>query len=200
MNCPSCSSPLLFGATICPCGYSHQPDAADEALTIELSYWESLRAYWRIYWPTQLMGLLFLFALASFSPLGMESLLQVVLMIPFGAIALYLFVPRVFSRPYRGFSLVVIDSVAGAAAPKLTARWRLNVCFFLWWRQFLAGMFASVLAGPLNMLLNIMNLRLERWIANLAGILVIGPILFKMLIGNEFGELDRKSTRLNSSH
>jgi hypothetical protein len=135
-----------------------------------------------------------MFALASFSPAG-TGLLQVVLMIPFAGIALYLFVPRIFSRPYRGFSLVVIDSIAGTAAPKLTARWRLNVCFFLWWRQFLAGLFASVLAGPLNILLSIMGLHLERWVADLAGILVIGPILLKMLIGNEFGEFRIEARR-----
>lgn len=195
MNCPLCSSPLLFGATSCPCGYSHQSSATDDALAIELSYWESLRAYWRIYWPTQLLGLIFLFALAMFSPVGAESPLQIVLMIPFAGIALYLFVPRTFSRPYRGFSLVVVDSITGITGQKLTMRWRLNVCFFLWWRQFVAGLFASLLAGPLNIVLSIMGWHVERWVADLGGILIIGPILLKMLIGNEFGEFRIEARR-----
>jgi hypothetical protein len=28
-----------------------------DLLPIEISYWEGLRAYWRAYWPTQLVGL-----------------------------------------------------------------------------------------------------------------------------------------------
>ena len=58
---------------------------------------------------------------------------------------------------------------------------------FLWWRQILAGMFAALLAMPLNALLSIMGLQFANQIAVLAGILVIGPILLKMLIGHEFG-------------
>jgi len=194
VNCPSCSSPLLFNATTCPCGYN-QSGSSDEALSIELSYWESLRAYWRIYWPTQALGLALLFALGMFLPVGPHEILQIVVMIPFAGVSLYLFFPRVLSRRYRGFSLVVVDSTNGAEAQRLTARWRLNVSYFLWWRQFLAGAFASVLAGPLNMLLGIMGLQLERWVADLGGVLVIGPILLKMLIGNEFGEFRIEARR-----
>jgi hypothetical protein len=39
---------------------------------------------------------------------------------------------------------------------------------------------------PLNALLSLMGLQLARWVAILAGVLVIGPILLKMLIGHEF--------------
>jgi hypothetical protein len=47
-------------------------------------------------------------------------------------------------------------------------------------------MLASVLAMPLNMALGIMGLRVSQWIAVFAGVLVVGPILMKMLIGNQF--------------
>lgn len=58
MNCPSCSAPLLFGSTACGCGYRLGSDGARE-LPIELSYWEALRVFWRVYWPQQaLVGLI----------------------------------------------------------------------------------------------------------------------------------------------
>jgi hypothetical protein len=118
MNCPLCSSPLFFGATTCPCGYN-QATSPDDPLPIELSYWESLRAYWRTYWPTQVVGLLFAFGFGMIAPavaLGeMGRVIVTVMQIPLGAVALFLFAPRICSRPYRGFSLVKVDDWRGDA-------------------------------------------------------------------------------------
>jgi hypothetical protein len=189
MNCPLCASPLLFGATSCHCGYNESSSPGD-ALPIELSYWEGLRAYWRAYWPTQAVGLILIFGLAMISPVpalsGMGALLPIALQVALSAVALFLFVPRICFRPYRGFSLVVVEVMTGATTQRLRGRPRVQVSLFLWWRQILAGMFASVLAMPLNALLSLMGLQLARWVAILAGVLVIGPILLKMLIGHEF--------------
>jgi len=157
MNCPLCSSPLLFGATSCPCGYN-KASSPDDTLPIDLSYWEGLRAYWRVYWPTQVVGLIFMFGIAMVSspaaPRGMGGVLLILLQIALSVVALYLFVPRICSRPYRGFSLVVVEIATGASTQKLRGRPRARVAIFLWWRQILAGMAASLLTVPLNALID----------------------------------------------
>lgn len=203
MNCPLCSSPLLFGATSCPCGYNLASSPGD-LLSIELSYWESLRAYWRIYWPTQAVGLIFVLGFAVIVQAGALSgtggLPSLLLQIAISAVALFLFVPRICFRPYRGFSLVAVEIATGAATEKLRGRARLEVTVFLWWRQILAGMFASLLAMPLNALLAIMGLRLAQWVAVFAGVLVVGPILLKMLIGHEFEDFRIEARRASADN
>jgi hypothetical protein len=103
-----------------------------------------------------------------------------------GALALLAFIPRLASRPYRGFSLVVVDPNFGAAAHGLTGRMQVHAAFFLWWRQIVASILALILAMPLNILLGLMGIHVMQWIIVFAGVLVIGPILLKMLIGHEF--------------
>jgi hypothetical protein len=200
MNCPLCSSPLLFGTSSCPCGYD-EASSPGAALPIELSYWESLRAYWRAYWPTQVVGLMFALGFSMIVQAtalrGMRGLL-IVLQIALGAVNLFLFVPRICSRPYRGFSLVVVEATTGATTEKLRGRLRARVALFLWWRQIVAGILASLLAMPLNILLAIIGLQLAQWVAVLAGVLVIGPILLKMLIGHEFEDFRIEARRERS--
>jgi len=116
-----------------------------------------------------------------------------------GAVLLFLFVPRICSRPYRGFSLMVVDIATGQAGRKLRVRQRARVWLFLWWRQILAGLLASLLAMPLNALLAIIGLQLAQWVATFGGILVIGPILLKMLIGNRFDDFCVEARRQRQS-
>jgi hypothetical protein len=189
VNCPLCSSPLLFGATNCPCGYNLASHSG-EVLAIELSYWEALRAFWRLYWPSQLLLGIILLALEAIGLGGgagsFAALQSLLLQVVLNAVVLFLFVPRICSRPYRGFALTIVDVASGEASRKLRAGQRLHISLFLWWRQILAGLFAGLLAMPLNALLAIMGLEVSQAVASLAGILIIGPILLKMLIGHEF--------------
>ena len=60
--------------------------------------------------------------------------------------------------------------------------------FFLWWRQLAAGLLAGLLAGPLNIVLGLLGVRVAPLIAMLAGILIIGPILLKMVVGHQFSD------------
>jgi hypothetical protein len=69
----------------------------------------------------------------------------------------------------------------------MTWRQRLDVWAFLWWRQLVAGALTAVLSAPLNSVLATMGIKVSEWIAAAAGILVIGPILLKMLIGHPLG-------------
>jgi hypothetical protein len=187
----------LFGSTNCSCGYQ-QTSAPDDALGFELSYWESLRAYWRIYWPSQLL-LALCFLVLSVVISARSNPISAVFAAPLGfavtGLSLYLFVGRVCSRPYRGFAIVVVDIASGTIIPKLSASLRLQVAFFLWWRQLLAALLATMLAGPLNIMLSLLGLHVEQGVASLGAILVIGPILLKMLIGHEFGGLRLESRR-----
>jgi hypothetical protein len=198
MNCPSCSLPLMFGATTCPCGYD-SASSPDEELPIELTYWEVLRVYWRVYWPGQVAAVLasFFFAIIWLGAThhAASGLLITVLQIPLAAATLFLFVPRICSRPYRGFCLVVIDLESGGTSQKLRGGRRKRVWLFLWWRQFVAAWFASMLALPLNAMLIMMGLQLQQLILAFAGVLVVGPILLKMLIGNQFDDFRIEARR-----
>ena len=193
MNCPLCSSPMLFGATMCPCGYNVS-STPEEELPIDLTYWEGLRAYWRIYWPAQAVSAAFLFVFLMIS-LRLSGPLAMLLMAALGAATLFLFVPRICSRPYRGFSLTVVELATGGTTQKLRIRWHFQVWIFLWWRQILAGMLAAILSMPLNVFLSLFGLQLAQWIAVFAGVLVIGPILLKMLIGHQFDEFRVEARR-----
>ncbi len=180
MTCPTCSSPMLFGATTCACGYT--PSTSNEAdNTIDLSYFEALRAYWRVYWPTQLFIAL---GIAIAGGTLFDTLVQVML----SAVGFLLFVARITARPYKGFSIVVSSNDDAEIRQRLTFRQRLEVWAFLWWRQFLAMALAAVLSAPLLSILGTMNAnpQIGTWIVIGAGVLVVGPILLKMLIGHTF--------------
>ena len=124
-----------------------------------------------------------------------SGVLLTVLQIPLGAATLFLFVPRICSRPYRGFSIVVVDVESGETSQKLHGRLRGRVWLFLLWRQLVAGFFTGILALPLNAMLILMGLQLQQWILVFAGVLVVGPILLKMLIGNQFDDFRIEARR-----
>ncbi len=200
MNCPLCSEPMLFGATSCPCGYN-PATAASEELPIELSYWEALRVFWRVYWPTQVVDgvLILLIAVVATLVLPRGSVVPPVpfflVQVAINAAVLYLFVPRICSRPFRGFSLVIVGLASGAITTRLRSAPRRQVWLFLWWRQILAGLLAGLMAMPLNAVLGIMGVQCSPWIAILGGVLVVGPILLKMLIGQQFEEFRLEARR-----
>jgi hypothetical protein len=215
MNCPTCSAPILFGATSCTCGYSSAGAASDES-ALDVSYWEGLRAYWRVYWPTQLLAFVFLVvALRTLTayvgyrrdldpvsaPLPVPAWVCVLsLQLVAGAALLFLFVGRLLSRPYRGFSLVRVAAASGETSRHLGLEQRMRVWFFLWWRQLAAGLFATLLAAPLNVLLALMGLQISTQVATLAGLFIIGPILIKMLVGNPFPDFSIEARRGQARH
>jgi hypothetical protein len=155
---------------------------------VELSYWEGLRAYWRIYWPAQVAAMVSAFVYAMVHSGRAQALTALGLQALVGAIALFAFVPRIYSRPYRGFALVVLEPAQDAPRRTLDLRQRASLWWFLWWRQLAAGLIAGFLAMPTNMVLGIMGLHLSGGIAFVAGLLIIGPILMKLLIGNPFDD------------
>ena len=116
MTCPSCNMPLLFGSRACGCGY--ESSRQSEALAIEISYWEALRAYWRIYWPAQLLSISGGWAVgwsltSAFGPgymrrLLAQGLVQFLIQFILTALGLFSFVHRVVSRPFDRFALCVI--------------------------------------------------------------------------------------------
>lgn len=178
-------------ASISPNTRSPEPSGEDRPL--EVSYWEALRAWWRIYWPTQLLTSL---VVAAFSiwlthvinasraehPLQGSALERYVSLVTFvmgalvGAVCLWLFAPRIVGRPYRGFSLVVHVAPCDSRSSLLTARQRTQLWFFVWWRQLAGALAATVLAAPLNILLGTMRVSAGSEIGIAAGLFVIGPL------------------------
>jgi hypothetical protein len=194
MNCPFCSAPLLFGSTACDCVFH----PSTEFRPLEISYWEALRAWWRIYWPAQLVSTVLLTLLTRLlvrsinqwrnehpleAALLEGSLQHVISVLTFaiGAVCLWLFAPRILGRGYRGFCLVVSGSSGDVS--RLTAQQRMSLWFFIWWRQVAGGLFALLLAMPLNMVLGTMKINAGNEIAAAAGLFAIGPVIMKMLVG-----------------
>jgi len=206
MNCPSCGSPLLFGAGDCNCGYRR---ASAERSSIELTYWEALRAYWRIYWPSQLFGLAGYFALVFLRVPVLTPVAQVLLPVVLVAMGLFLYVHRILSSSFREFSIYAITDTPQAATVKFKLRRRTQVWFFLWWRQLVAGVLAVILAAPTNILLSLIGLQaifginVAFVVSTFGAVLAIGPILLKMLIGHQFSnfrlEVQRFSARTEAT-
>ena len=210
MNCPSCSAPMLFGSTSCACGYGSAGAEPDDS-ALEVTYWEAFRAYWRVYWPVQVVSFVVIFfvsqALLAYvthrreiDPLSspLPASLSVVLLLCgliVSAATLFLFVSRLVSRPYSGFSLVVVATQGGEAGRHLRVAQRGQVWFFLWWRQLAASLFAVLLAAPLNVLLALMGLNVSGGVAVAGGLFIIGPVLVKMLVGNPFADFSIEARR-----
>jgi len=109
-----------------------------------------------------------------------DALVQLLL----SAVGLFLFLPRITRRPYRGFSIVI--ATADSETARMTLPQRVDLWAFLWWRQILASLLALILSLPLNSILGIMGINVSAWIGIAAAIFGVGPILLKMMIGNPF--------------
>jgi hypothetical protein len=209
MNCPSCSAPLLFGATGCDCGYHVSRFVTSP---IDLSYWEALNAFWRIYWPAQLFGMVGLFLITRGAlklgtqiyriEMANQEVGQFLIQTGLGAIALFLFIHRIVSLPYKSFKITLVGTSSQLAANKrLTLHQRFNLFFFVWWRQMVAGLLVFFLAGPLNILIGLIGLRSifglnPRFLVSvLASALAVGPILMKMLVAHQFPTFRVEVTR-----
>jgi hypothetical protein len=184
MNCPRCFSPMLFGATACGCGYT-QPktpprgeDKTVEERAIELSYFEALRAYWRVYWPSLILVLIG--ARALWSGTGFDAIVSFILW----AMGLVLFVSRITARPYRGFSVALRQIPGGEIRQRMAMNERLAVFAFLWWKQLIPLEVASVVATALGRLgLTPLAAGL---ILHIGIVLLLGPILLKSMIIDPF--------------
>jgi len=177
-----------------------------------------LRAYWRIYWPAQLFGLVGYLPFVLLQVPGRVYKLQlnaltpaelVLLQVVLAAVGLFLYVHRILSSSFREFSIHAIVGSLEEPTSKLSLRRRTQVWFYLWWRQIVAGLLAGILAAPLNIFLSLFGLRavfgvnVGFWISTLGVILAIGPILLKMLIGHQFSdfrlEVERFSAKAESN-
>jgi hypothetical protein len=201
---------MLFGATVCPCGYGHNPAGHRlRSPSSGVSYWEALRAYWRIYWPPQLFGIALVF---NPNFLGVYSIPPVVLfaaLILFPSAALFLLVPRLVSGPHRGFSLVVVATPIGETGRHLGLDQRARVWLFLWWRHLAASLVACFLAFRLSEkvadLLAGSDLNMLEALGAAGGVLIvvpilanlfiIGPVIVKMLVGNPFPDFSIEARR-----
>ncbi len=191
---------MLFGVTECGCGYKQAEEA--ESLPFELSYWEALRAYWRVYWPSQLFAAAAVVALtiiAGVFGIGRAFLSQRdavnLFAIAASSIGLYLFVGRIISRPYRHFSIEALWTASEATTGSLPPSKRIQVWWFLLWRQSVGAWLAGMLSVPINGLVSMFGFVLPTFIITLAGVLVIGPVLLRMLIGHQFAEFRLEARR-----
>jgi hypothetical protein len=149
-----------------------------EDRTIELFYFEALRAYWRLYWPSLILGLIGAAVLRSGT--GLDAIVPSLLW----AVGIVLFASRIIARPYRGFSVALREIPSGDIRQRMAMSERLDIFAFLWWKQLIPVGVASVVATALE------GLGLPPLAAGLilhVGIvLLIGPILLKSMIIDSF--------------
>ena len=194
MNCPSCSAPMLFGATSCVCGYH----AVGAPSVIGVSYWEAMRAWWRACWPVQLIGILLLLWLLFFVTRAVAAC-SAACVVVFTAV-LFVLAPRLVSGRYRDFSLVVVATPGGGTGDSSRLNQRRRVWFFLWWRylvaSLLAGLGATLVSTVAFYFLQACGVGLWRAMAVawwqliiglvLVHVFIVGPVLVKMLVGRPF--------------
>ena len=182
MNCPQCSNQILFGTAKCACGYFPGTEAkqADDR-SVELSYFEALRAFWRIYWPMQLLAAPCLFISTDF-------LTGALVILTAKGVGLYVTIGSLVFRPFRGFLIIVQSITTREVSRRVTARQRLDAWAYLYWRLVVAEVLAFMLTAPLNMILSVMGFNVKGWMTTAGFLLVCGPILLKMLIGENFND------------
>lgn len=161
-------------------------------MPFDLSYWEALRAYWRYYWPPQLVVFFSVPLVKLFPALALVLAVPVLLIALFGG---WLFVSRLYSRPYRGFSLVIVETPEEVDVPRLNLGRVTKVWSFLWWRQIVAGACGLILTFFVRFVLSIGRVDFPQQIVPIAAVLVMGPILLKMLIGHPLGDFRLEARR-----
>lgn len=165
-------------------------------MPFDLSYWEALRAYWRYYWPPQLLVFFSVPLVRLFPALAPVLAVPVLVIALFGG---WLFVSRLYSRPYRGFSLVIVETPEEVDVPGLNPGRVTKLWFFLWWRQIVAGACGLILVFFVRFLLSLGRLDLPQEIVPVAAVLAIGPILLKMLIGHPFSDFRLEARRASKA-
>ena len=190
MDRPSCSTP------------------SDKSV-IEVSYWEAVRAYWRVYWPAQLVGIARLCIGKLLAVSGTSIVVLFATLFLLLSAALFLLVPRLVSGPYRGFSLVMVATSSGETGCRLRPDQQGRVWFFLLWRHLaatlLAGFLAILLSGLLFAFLLLSDLTVLQARSAVAGfiligpvlatVFIIGPVLVKMLVGHPFPDFSIEARR-----
>ena|SRR5579872_5305906 len=171
----------------------------DSAATssIDITYWEALRSYWRIYWPAQLLSLVAYFPFILIGVRGQIITLHlsppghVLALVVLGTLGFLLYVHRMLS-PFRRFSIEIVPSHQGSTA--LTVRRRTQLWLFVASRQIVGLIVALLMLAPTNILLSLIGLRailgvgLSSMLTALSLVFVVGPITIKMLIGHDFSD------------
>ena len=173
------------------------PDDSAVTSSIEITYWEALRSYWRIYWPTQLLSLLAYFPLILLGVRGrvyslhLSPLGHVLALLVLGCTGLLAYIHRIL-LPFRGFSIEIIPDPARPIS--LTPMRRLQLWVYVSSRLIIGLILAVLLLAPTNIVLSLIGLRallgvgFSSVLTTLSLIFVVGPILMKMLIGHQFSD------------
>ena len=171
----------------------------DSAATssIDMTYWEALRSYWRICWPALLLGLVAYFPFILIAVRGriftlhLTPLGHVLALVVLGALGFLMYLGRILS-PFPRFSIQIVASPQGSTA--LTMRRRTQLWLFVASRQIVGLIVALLMLAPTNVLLSLIGLRailgvgLSSILTALSLVFVVGPIVIKMLIGHDFSD------------
>jgi hypothetical protein len=157
----------------------HQP--------FELSYWETLRAWWPIYWPSQVIALL-VFGCGQWLRVG--TIYSGALSILIGTLVLWLLTPRVLGRADAGFHIVACGPAG--EIPEVDGSRQTHLRFFVCSRFIAALLVAGLFIVPLNRLLGTLSASL---IAALTALFAIGPVVMTMLVGSQIQDFRVEARR-----
>ncbi len=161
-----------------------------------------MRSYWRIYWPSQLVYLGWIYycnpRLARWLtgvPLPVAIVLVILIAIFVNANVLWVVLPRLWNRDYRGFAIVIAD-VRGKESPHgPTFKHRCQLVWAIIWRQIAVSMVAAFAALPIFGLLSMAGIRPPALSGQVIAVLFTGPIIMNKIIGTNFSGIQLEVRR-----
>jgi hypothetical protein len=173
---------------------------------MEVTYFEALAAFWTVFWPSVVFAVFVFYAVMSSQVsyaafVTLRGLLRdgssrLVLLNGLTGVGLFAFWPQFTNWTGRWIGhRFKIDIVSGpadrAGHPKLTFLLRLRVWFFIFWRIEVALIAGYALATVVNVILLMFavpsNAAVAEVIAAIGVMFLAGPLILKLLVGNEFG-------------
>lgn len=114
------------------------------------------------------------------------ALLAALLALVFSVNALWLVLPRIWNKPYQGFAIAIVSPFVGEPIRKLTGLQRLHLLWAILWRQWVAGILVFFASMPLGAVVGMIGFNIPMVAYGLLGVLAVGPIIMKMIIGTQF--------------
>jgi hypothetical protein len=149
-----------------------------------------------MYWPSRLMAMAVIILLEVSGALaflfgsrvhGLRLALFGILVGCIVAAAQLFVVSRMLTRPYRAFTLCLVEPDSSSQLP-LTPGRRAGLWLFLLWRQLVAWLLAAPLSLAIGLFLRQFDINAGDWLMVAAEPLIIGPVLVKMLVGHQFAD------------
>jgi hypothetical protein len=164
------------------------PDVTKKTSPVDVTYGESLRLFWRLYWLPILCATITLFVLGALLNTGQTRMSPIASQILSSGVFigfLFLLIPRIF-QPFKRFKLELIAS-DGQAMPLVGMR-HIRLAIFVLVRLLGAAFAVGFLLIPLNIFFSLFRINLTQPIALGSLFFIAGPYTMKMMVSHAFSD------------